>query len=79
MSEPDSEGSAGTDAFDQLVLRLELGEALAELTPAHREVLELQYAVDLTQAQVAERLRSPAQRSDGSIAGFDLRRLARGW
>jgi RNA polymerase sigma-70 factor (ECF subfamily) len=41
------------------LLRLALGEALEELGPAHREVLELQYRSDLTQAQTAERLGIP--------------------
>ena len=39
--------------------RLGVGEALAALTPLHREVLELQYHADLTQTQVAERLGIP--------------------
>ena len=59
LSEPSSDDSSGTDEFEQLLLRLELGEALAELTPAHREELELQYREDLTQAQVADRLGIP--------------------
>ncbi len=59
LSEPASEDASGTDEFEGLLLRLELGEALAELTPAHREVLELQYREDLTQAKVAERLGIP--------------------
>ena len=45
---------AGTDAYEHLVLRLSVGEALEVLSPAHREVLELQYQTDLTQAQVAD-------------------------
>jgi RNA polymerase sigma-70 factor, ECF subfamily len=36
-----------------------MGEALQALSPAHREVLELQYHSDLTQTQVAERLGVP--------------------
>ena len=46
-------------AFTNAVLRLDLREALDELSPAHREVLELQYGRDLTQAQVAARLDIP--------------------
>jgi RNA polymerase sigma-70 factor, ECF subfamily len=46
-------------AFADAVLRLDLREALDELSPAHREVLELQYSRDLTQAQVATRLDIP--------------------
>ena len=37
----------------------DFGQALEVLSPAHREVLELQYQTDLTQAQVAERLGIP--------------------
>ena len=59
FAEPESEDRAGTDEFEHLLLRLDIGEALAELTPAQREVLELQYREDLTQAQVAERLGIP--------------------
>ena len=59
LSEPEAEGAAGNEAFEQLLLRLAVGEALAELSPAHREVLELAYREDLTQAQIAERLGIP--------------------
>jgi RNA polymerase sigma-70 factor, ECF subfamily len=55
----DAEDFQGGAAFDELVLRLDVGEALDTLTPAHREVLELQYRSDLTQPQVAERLGIP--------------------
>ncbi len=43
--------------------RLDLREALDELSPAHREVLELQYGRDLTQAQVAAGSTSRSGRS----------------
>ena len=69
-------GGAGTDAYEHLLQRLQLGEALAALTPAHREVLELQYSAGLTQAQVAERLRIPL----GTVKSrtlYALRALAR--
>jgi RNA polymerase sigma-70 factor, ECF subfamily len=59
LDEPEAEGAAGNEAFEQLLLRLAVGEALTELSPAHREVLELQYREDLTQAQIAERLGIP--------------------
>jgi RNA polymerase sigma-70 factor (ECF subfamily) len=59
LGEPEADGAAGNDAYEQLLLRLAVGEALAELSPAHREVLELQYRQDLTQAQIAERLGIP--------------------
>ncbi len=59
LSEPEAEGAAGNEAFEHLLLRLAVGEALAELSAAHREVLELLFGEDLTQAQVAERLGIP--------------------
>jgi RNA polymerase sigma-70 factor, ECF subfamily len=59
LDEPDAVDMAGTEEYEHLLLRLAVGEALEELSPAHREVLELQYQSDLTQAQVAERLRIP--------------------
>jgi RNA polymerase sigma-70 factor (ECF subfamily) len=55
----DAEDGAAGRAFDDVVLRLDVGEALEALSPAHREVLELQYRGDLTQAQVAARLGIP--------------------
>ena len=55
----ETEDGIGGAAFDEVVLRLDVGEALDALTPAHREVLELQYHGDLTQTQVAERLGIP--------------------
>ena len=55
----DTEDAVGGAAFDEVVLRLDVGEALEALTPAHREVLELQYHGDLTQTQVAARLGIP--------------------
>ena len=59
LDEPEQADASGTDAYEHLVLRLSVGEALEVLSPAHREVLELQYQTDLTQAQVAERLGIP--------------------
>jgi RNA polymerase sigma-70 factor (ECF subfamily) len=59
LEEAESEDAAGNEAYEQLLLRLAVGEALAALSPAHREVLELQYRHDLTQAQIAERLGIP--------------------
>ena len=55
----DTEDGVGGAAFDEVVMRLDVGEALDALTPAHREVLELQYHGDLTQTQVAEQLGIP--------------------
>jgi RNA polymerase sigma-70 factor, ECF subfamily len=59
LDEPEREDRAGTRAFEELLMRLDVGEALATLSPMHREVLELQYRSDLTQSQVAERLGIP--------------------
>ncbi len=59
LDEPEQADAAGTEAYEHLVLRLSVGEALEVLSPAQRQVLELQYQTDLTQAQVAERLGIP--------------------
>jgi RNA polymerase sigma-70 factor (ECF subfamily) len=67
---------AGNEAFRHLVLRLDVREALDALSPAHREVLELQYDGDLTQAQAAARLDVPL----GTVKSrtlYALRALAR--
>ena len=53
------EDLASSDAFAALVLRVDVRDALDTLSPAHREVLELQYHHDLTQTQTAERLGIP--------------------
>jgi RNA polymerase sigma-70 factor (ECF subfamily) len=55
---PDAAGAAG-DAVDQLLVGLNVRDALNALSAAHREVLELLYLQDLTQAQVAQRLGVP--------------------
>ena len=47
------------DAFEQLLLGLDVRTALDALSPKHREVLELHVLAGLTQAQVAERLELP--------------------
>ena len=44
------------ETFDQLLLRLSVEDALDSLSDAHREVLELSYHADLTQAEIASRL-----------------------
>jgi RNA polymerase sigma-70 factor, ECF subfamily len=59
LPELEAEGAAGDDAFEHLLLRLAVGEALTRLSPAQREVLELSYREDLTQSQIAERLGIP--------------------
>jgi RNA polymerase sigma-70 factor, ECF subfamily len=47
------------EAFDALVLGLDVREALGALAPKHREVLELVLDEDLGQADIAERLGIP--------------------
>jgi RNA polymerase sigma-70 factor, ECF subfamily len=53
------EALTSDDAFEQLLLGLDVRAALDALSPKHREVLELHVLADLTQAQVAERLDVP--------------------
>jgi RNA polymerase sigma-70 factor, ECF subfamily len=59
LEEPEGEDVAGGEAFAQLLLRLDVREALDALSPAHREVLELRFGSDVTQAQAAEQLGVP--------------------
>ncbi|MDQ6773212.1 MAG: sigma-70 family RNA polymerase sigma factor [Candidatus Dormibacteraeota bacterium] len=55
--EPEPEERAEADpALDGLLLSLEVREALESLSDAHRQVLELAFQGDLTQAQIAARL-----------------------
>src|SRR6266487_3574883 len=51
--------AAVEETIDRLLLQLAVRDALDSLPPAHREVLELSYRADLTQAEVASRLRIP--------------------
>jgi RNA polymerase sigma-70 factor (ECF subfamily) len=44
------------ETIDRLLLRLGVRDALDSLSPAHRQVLELSYQADLTQAEIASRL-----------------------
>jgi RNA polymerase sigma-70 factor (ECF subfamily) len=76
LREPEQADVAGGEAFEHLLLRLEVREALEALSPAHREVLELHYREDLTQRQVAELLGVPL----GTVKTrtlYGLRALAR--
>jgi RNA polymerase sigma-70 factor (ECF subfamily) len=57
--DPEHEGPADDDAFDAALLALDVRDALDELKPKHREVLELHYRGDLTQRQIGERLGVP--------------------
>lgn len=43
---------AGHDDFEELVLDLDVREALRSLSSKHREILELHFDEDLTQVQV---------------------------
>jgi RNA polymerase sigma-70 factor (ECF subfamily) len=47
------------DEFDRLVRSLTVRDALESLSEQHREVLELSYRRDLTQAEIADRLGVP--------------------
>lgn len=47
------------DDFDKLLVSLTVRDALDSLTDQHRQVLELSYRGDLTQAEMAEQLRVP--------------------
>jgi RNA polymerase sigma-70 factor (ECF subfamily) len=54
---PEVEPDAAPDpAIDHLLLQLAVRDALDSLSEAHRQVLELSFHTDLTQAQVAARL-----------------------
>lgn len=55
--EPESE-PAGTPEteFDQVLLQVAVRDALDSLTDAHRQVLELSYRSDMTQAEIARQL-----------------------
>ena len=55
----DLDAPSGDEAFDELVLSLDVREVLDSLSPKHREVLELHYLGDMTQAQIAARLDVP--------------------
>ncbi|MGH3042285.1 MAG: RNA polymerase sigma factor [Gaiellaceae bacterium] len=55
----DLDSSRGDDAFDELVLALDVRDVLESLSRKHREVLELHYFGDMTQAQIAARLGVP--------------------
>lgn len=59
LAEVSGEQAASEDIFDQLVLELDVREALMALAPKHREILELYYDQDLPQARIAERLGVP--------------------
>jgi RNA polymerase sigma-70 factor (ECF subfamily) len=49
----------GGNAFDELLLGLDVREALDALSPKHREILELHYLGDMSQSQIAAQLGIP--------------------
>jgi RNA polymerase sigma-70 factor, ECF subfamily len=55
----DTEPLVDDEAFEALLVSLDVREALDELSAKHREVLELHYRGDLTQQQISERLDVP--------------------
>jgi RNA polymerase sigma-70 factor (ECF subfamily) len=58
-ADPDQSALADAEAFDALLLRLDVRDALEALSPKHREVLELMVDQDLGQAEIAGRLAIP--------------------
>jgi RNA polymerase sigma-70 factor, ECF subfamily len=56
---PPASGAGVDETIDRVLLQLAVRDALDSLPQAHREVLELSYRSDLTQAEVASRLGIP--------------------
>lgn len=56
---PEPEALLDDEAFEAVLVALDVRDALDELTPKHREVLELHYRGDLTQQQISECLQVP--------------------
>ncbi len=61
VSEPESleTGDVSDGEFEQLILGLDVRDALRSLSSKHRDILELHFDGDLTQPQVAQRLGIP--------------------
>jgi RNA polymerase sigma-70 factor (ECF subfamily) len=57
--EPDGSAVLDDEAFDALLLRLDVRDALDSLSAKHREVLELMLEEDLGRAEIAARLGIP--------------------
>jgi RNA polymerase sigma-70 factor, ECF subfamily len=57
--EPDGSAALDDEAFDALLLRLDVRDALDSLSAKHREVLELMLEEDLGRAEIAARLGIP--------------------
>lgn len=55
----ESEPLVDDEAFEALLVSLDMREGLDALSAKHREVLELHYRGDLTQQQISERLEVP--------------------
>jgi RNA polymerase sigma-70 factor, ECF subfamily len=58
-ADPDETAVHDAEAFDALLLRLDVRDALEALSPKHREVLELMVDEDLGQGEIAGRLAIP--------------------
>src|SRR5438132_7502144 len=56
---PPDDSAAPGDAVERVIVQLAVRDALDSLSAAHREVLELSYAQDMRQADVAARLGIP--------------------
>jgi RNA polymerase sigma-70 factor (ECF subfamily) len=56
---PTLEAAVDADAYEELLLGLDVRAALDELTAKHREVLELHFDAGLTQRQISELLSIP--------------------
>lgn len=59
VTEAGPELGAVEDTGEALLTALDLRDAVSRLSPAHREVIELGYRHDLTQAEIARRLDLP--------------------
>lgn len=57
--EPPDAPAPGSDRSDSVVTAVAVRQAMATLSPPHREVLELSYRGDLTQAEIAQVLGIP--------------------
>ena len=57
--EPETDRSEPVDKVDAMLTSVAVQEALRDLSPAHREVLELTYRADLKQADIAAVLGIP--------------------
>lgn len=56
---PVGQEAGAPDSYDRLLTKLEVREAVATLSDAHREVIELYYDSRLTQREIAARIDAP--------------------